>query len=149
MDPVSTKFTFIVAKVRHTIVMKYLFKMFYCKMRDMHTNTQISLSANMLQTKLSNLRGYYSRVLNKVKKSRRSGASSEDVYKSQWVHFAVLDSFLRAQVTPRASQSNMVSICIRNLSHVPLPWYLALTVKIVTKFISYSLASEEALFPPC
>ena len=118
-------------------------------MRDIHTNTQISLSADMLQIKLSNLRGYYSRELNKVKKSRRSGASSEDVYKSQWVHFAFLDSFLKAQVTPRASQSNIVSICIRNLSHVPLPWYLALTVKIVTKFISYSLASEEALFPPC
>lgn len=67
-------------------------------------------TADLLQNKLSNLRGYYSRELNKIKKSLRSGASTEEVYRSQWTHFAALDTFLKAQVTPRASQSNLVSI---------------------------------------
>ena len=148
MDLVSTKFTFIVAKVRHTIV-KYLFKMFLLQNeRHAYKYTHFSFSWYAANQTIKRTWILLSRV-KQSKKSRRSDASSEDVYKSQWVHFAVLDSFLRAQVTPRASQSNMVSICIRNLSHVPLPWYLALTVKIVTKFISYSSGIEEARFPPC
>lgn len=50
-------------------------------------------TADLLQNKLSNLRGYYSRELNKIKKSLRSGASTEEVYRSQWTHFAALDTF--------------------------------------------------------
>ena len=41
--------------------------------------------------------------------SKNSGASTEDVYKSKWYFFDILDSFLRPQVIPRRSTTNHVS----------------------------------------
>ena len=62
-------------------------------MIDMHTNTQISLSADMLQIKLSNLRGYYSRELNKVKNQeevvpvRKTSTKASGCTLLFWTHF--------------------------------------------------------------
>lgn len=58
-----------------------------------------SLTVDQLQYKLSNLRGYYSRELSKIRKSQRMG--TDDVYISSWRLFEPLDSFLRQHIIPR------------------------------------------------
>ncbi|XP_076077945.1 uncharacterized protein LOC143048262 [Mytilus galloprovincialis] len=56
-------------------------------------------TVDQLQYKLSNLRGYYSRELSKIRKSQRMG--TDDVYISSWRLFEPLDSFLRQHIIPR------------------------------------------------
>ena len=65
-------------------------------------------------------------------KIEKSGSGTDEVYKSEWAYFDTLDSFLRPQVTPRTSVSNLVSFSY----HIPLPLYLTICIKVVTKFIS-------------
>lgn len=55
------------------------------------------------------MRGYYSKELAKINKSRKSGAGSDEVYSSSWIHFKSLDTFLKTQIVPRGSQSNLDS----------------------------------------
>ncbi|XP_063404035.1 uncharacterized protein LOC134687567 [Mytilus trossulus] len=56
-------------------------------------------TVDQLQYKLSNLRGYYSRELSKIRKSQRVG--TDEVYISSWRLFEPLDSFLRQHIIPR------------------------------------------------
>lgn len=69
----------------------------------------IFVAVNQIQAKISYLRGYYSKELAKINKSRKSGAGSDEVYSSSWIHFKSLDTFLKTQIVPRGSQSNLVS----------------------------------------
>jgi hypothetical protein len=47
--------------------------------------------------------------LKKVTDAKISGACADDVYTSSWGHYEILDKFLRTQVVPRKSQTNLVS----------------------------------------
>lgn len=62
-----------------------------------------------INTKIKHIRSYYAKELAKVRKSTKSGAGTDDVYKSKWSHFESLDVFLHCQITPRQSLSNMDS----------------------------------------
>lgn len=55
---------------------------------------------------MKNLRTYYSKELGKVKDSQKSGAGTDDLYKSKWPFFNRLE-FLRDQVIPRRTTSNL------------------------------------------
>ena len=89
----------------------------------------------MIRTKLRNLRTYYSKQLQLLKKSIKSGAGVSDVYKPNWEFFDTVHAFLRDQVTSRQSISSLVSTA-HMLNKVPLPRYLAIRNKIVTELIS-------------
>lgn len=67
----------------------------------------LECNVNQIQAKISYLRGYYSKELAKINKSRKSGAGSDEVYSSSWIHFKSLDTFLKTQIVPRGSQSKI------------------------------------------
>ena len=79
------------------------------------------------------MRSYYAREMGKMKRSKKSGSGTDEVYKSKWAYFDTLDSFSRPQVTHRKSVSNLVSF----LYHIPLPLYLTICIKVLF------------LLPPC
>ena len=70
------------------------------------------LKVDQLWSKLANLRSYYTKELKKVNDSKKSGAGTDEVYKSSWSHFESLHCFLRTQVVPRKSQTNLVSVLV-------------------------------------
>ena len=51
------------------------------------------------------------------KTSMKSGAGTLDIYISSWVYYDTLDAFLKDQVVPRKSLSNLVGI----LQHLVTP----------------------------
>lgn len=61
-----------------------------------------------INTRLKHMRSY-TRELAKFKASVKSGASADEIYKSKWAYFETLDAFLRSQITPRKSMTNLVS----------------------------------------
>ena len=79
------------------------------KMFSKHT-LFLLIPVDQLWTKLANLRSYYTKELKKENDSNKSGAGTDDVYKSSWSQFKTLDAFLRTQVVPRKSITNMVII---------------------------------------
>lgn len=97
------------------------------------------LTVDDINDKLKHVRSYYARELAKVTKSKKSGAGTAEVYKSKLAYFDTLDAFLRPQITPRKSVTNLVSLVFISTSskQVPLPIYLAIGVEIVFKFIPY------------
>lgn len=104
----------------------------------------IFFTVGQLWDKLANLRSYYCKELKKVTDSKKSGTGTDEVYTSKWCHFESLDSFLRAQVIPRRSTTNLVSyyfifsaLNTLQLNCIPLPWNLSIRIKIVTEFITY------------
>ena len=86
------------------------------KMFSKHT-LFLLIPVDQLWTKLANLRSYYTKELKKENDSNKSGAGTDDVYKSSRSHFKTLDAFLRTQVVPRKSITNMVIIQINIKLH--------------------------------
>ena len=66
-------------------------------------------AADQIKDKLGYLRGYYSKELGKCNNSKTSGSGADDIYVSPWKYFKKFDVFLRSQIIPRGSKSNMVS----------------------------------------
>ena len=66
-----------------------------------------------LRKKIKSLKDAYRNEVNKIKKSFRSGAGTEDVYKPKLVWFHVADSFWRNVISGRESSSNLVSIFLQ------------------------------------
>ncbi|KAF5282076.1 hypothetical protein FQA39_LY00601 [Lamprigera yunnana] len=54
------------------------------------------------------IRDAYRNELNKIKKSKNSGASTENVYKPKLMWFSVADSFLNSVLSCRISSSNLL-----------------------------------------
>ena len=69
----------------------------------------------LVKAKITNMRTYYNKELAKVKDSMKRGAGAEGIYKSKWVHFENLDSFLRDQVVARRPLSNLVCMYLHLL----------------------------------
>lgn len=67
---------------------------------------------DQLKIKIKSLKDSYRVELNKVKKSVKSGAGVEDIYKPKLGWFSVADSFWRTVMMGRDSSSNLVSINI-------------------------------------
>lgn len=98
-----------------------------------------------INKKIIHLRSYYGRELSKERKTQKSGASTDELYKSKWPFFNLLGQFLRAQITPHGSVSNLVRTniwCICQFPYAfwscsfPLPFYLTICIKVITQFIS-------------
>lgn len=62
-----------------------------------------------METKIKNIKDAYWHEANNDKKSRKSGAGAENVYKPKLNGFDETDSFLRNIKTSRASSSSLVS----------------------------------------
>lgn len=62
----------------------------------------------VLKKKIKNIKDVYRNEANKVKKSMKSGAGADDVYKPKLHWFDEADSFLRNVMTGRESSSNLV-----------------------------------------
>ena len=62
-----------------------------------------------LRKKIKNLKDAYRNEVNKVKKSMKSGAGTDDVYKPKLVWFEKADAFWRNVISGRESSSNLVS----------------------------------------
>jgi len=63
----------------------------------------------LLKKKIKNIKDAYRHEANKVKKSMKSGAGAEDIYKPKLNWFHEADAFLRNVMTGRESSSNLVS----------------------------------------
>jgi hypothetical protein len=63
----------------------------------------------LLKKKIKNIKDAYRHETNKVKKSMKSGAGAEDVYRPKLNWFYEADCFLRNVMTGRESSSNLVS----------------------------------------
>lgn len=63
-----------------------------------------------MKKKLNSLRTYYNKEKRKVQASKKSGTGTEELYISKWTYYDALDEFLKHQVLPRKTVSNMVSI---------------------------------------
>lgn len=68
----------------------------------------LSVTEDLLKKKIKNLRDAYRNELNKVKKSKKSGAGASDVYRPKLVWFAVADGFWNSVISGRQSSSSMV-----------------------------------------
>lgn len=62
-----------------------------------------------LRKKIKVIRDTYRNEVNKIKKSQKSGAGTEDIYKPKLVWFSTADSFWNAVISGRQSSSNLVS----------------------------------------
>ena len=62
-----------------------------------------------LKKKIKNLKDAYRNEINKVKKSMKSGAGTDDVYKPKLVWSEKVDAFWRNVISGRESSSNLVS----------------------------------------
>ena len=75
---------------------------------QMFLATIVFVSVAEISDKISRIRSYYTIELKKVTGSKKSGAGTGDVYKSKWTYFDTLDAFLRPQIQPRKSTTNLV-----------------------------------------
>ena len=62
-----------------------------------------------LKRKIKNLKDCYRNELNKINRSTKSGAGTDDIYAPKLVWFSKADSFLRNVMAGRESSSNLVS----------------------------------------
>lgn len=67
-------------------------------------------TAEEVKRKFNSLRTYYNKELKKVQSSKKSGTGTGELYISGWIYYDALDAFLKHQVLPRRTLSNMVSI---------------------------------------
>lgn len=67
-------------------------------------------TAEEVKRKFNSLRTYYNKELKKVQSSKKSGTGTGELYISGWIYYDALDVFLKHQVLPRRTLSNMVSI---------------------------------------
>lgn len=65
-----------------------------------------SLTTEVAKKKINNLRSQYLDYLNKIKQSKTSGASTDDVYKPTWWLFEDM-SFLDAHIAQRKGESSI------------------------------------------
>lgn len=68
------------------------------------------MTQNDLKIKIKNIRTTYNRELSKLLKSKKSGASTNNIYKPGLRWFEQADKFLRPVTEARPSKSNLVSI---------------------------------------
>jgi hypothetical protein len=66
------------------------------------------LIADCVRKKIKMIKTVYSQELNKIMKSKKSGAGTNDLYKPKLVWFEKADSFLRSVTATRPSKSNLV-----------------------------------------
>lgn len=62
-----------------------------------------------VRKKLKTIKTVYSQELRKIEQSKKSGMSTDDIYKPKLSWFGVADSFLRNVTASRKSISNLVS----------------------------------------
>jgi hypothetical protein len=62
-----------------------------------------------LKKKIKSLRDTYRKELQKVQKSKKSGAGADDVYKPKLVWFSSAEVFWQGSIVGRESPSNWVS----------------------------------------
>ena len=74
--------------------------------------------AEEVKKKWNRLGTYYSKEHKKVKASIKSGAGTINVYISSWVYYDALDAFLKDQIMPRKSLSNLVSMLCPRLTEM-------------------------------
>lgn len=65
-----------------------------------------ALTTEIAKRKINNLRSQYLDHLNKIKKSKSSGASTDDIYKPVWWLFEDM-SFLNPHITQRKGESSI------------------------------------------
>lgn len=78
-------------------------------LEDMKVQEFGIISKDALKTKIKSLKDCYRIELNKVKKSMKSGAGTENLYKPKLGWFEAADNFWKATVMGRDSSSNLVS----------------------------------------
>ena len=66
------------------------------------------VSVAEISYKISRIRSYYNREMKRVDGSKKSGAGTADIIKSKWAYYDSLDAFLRPQIQPRKSSTNLV-----------------------------------------
>lgn len=69
----------------------------------------LTATEDCLKKKIKNLRDAYRHELNKVKKSKKSGASADKVHKPKLAWFTAADAFWNSVTSGRDSTSNLVS----------------------------------------
>ena len=67
-----------------------------------------------VKSKINNLRTYFAREMQKIKKSDRSGAGSKDKYRSSWVHFDQM-LFIKDTITSRKTISSLDRVNVMTL----------------------------------
>lgn len=75
--------------------------------------TNESITVDAVKKKINNLRSQYLDQLNKIRQSKMSGASTDEVYKPTWWLFEDM-SFLSAHVAARSGESSLIVI-IKNI----------------------------------
>ena len=68
-----------------------------------------SVDHELLKKKIKSLRDAYRLEVNKIKRSKKSGAGTEDIHKPKLIWFEKADSFWRNVASGRESSSNLVS----------------------------------------
>lgn len=81
----------------------------FAKLLDELRLNGIIVTQDVLKKKIKNLRDAYRNELNKVKKSKKSGAGASEVYKPKLVWFGAADAFWNSVLSGRQSSSSMVS----------------------------------------
>jgi hypothetical protein len=67
------------------------------------------IPVDKLKIKIKSLKDAYRVEFNKIKKSTKSGAGTDDIYKPKLAWFHVADTFWKHVVSGRPSSSNLVS----------------------------------------
>ncbi|KAF5283136.1 hypothetical protein FQR65_LT14065 [Abscondita terminalis] len=67
----------------------------------------LPLQEDALKKKIKVIRDSYRNEVNKIKKSKKSGAGTEDIYKPKLQWFCAADSFLNSVISGRTSSSNL------------------------------------------
>ncbi|XP_071114450.1 uncharacterized protein [Haliotis cracherodii] len=57
-------------------------------------SAMLGINAVEINKKITNLRTYYSKEVNKIKRSKAKGAKGDDLFVSKWEHFKTMDRFL-------------------------------------------------------
>lgn len=86
-------------------------KAFECILKQL-IDDGYKITLDQLKSKIKSLKDTYRNELNKIKKSSKSGAATEDVYKPKLSWFSKADAFLRRVTIGRNSSSSMVSVNI-------------------------------------
>ena len=86
----------------------------------------------MVKAKYKSIRTQYVKECNKVEKSKRSGAGSDEVYRPSWSWFPVL-SFMRHTVQPEKTQGSQMPPSKPSMSTIS---YKSATNASVSKYIS-------------
>ena len=69
----------------------------------------LSVDHELLKKKIKSLRDAYRLEVYKIKRSKKSGAGTEDIHKPKLIWFEKADSFWRNVASGRESSSNLVS----------------------------------------